>query len=211
MVVNSRSSAAAGEALAGQIGGLYVPADVGDETQARSLVGTVLERFGRLDVLVNNAGTTQVIEHSDLEGATPEVWRRLLDVNVIAPFVLVTAAEPALREARGCVVNISSLAGIRPLGSSIPYAVSKAALNHLTVLLAKALGPGVRVNAVAPGLVDTPWTQDWDAMREQVTANAPLHRSGQPDDIAEAVLALVRSGYVTGQVLVVDGGLGLTA
>ncbi len=209
VVVNSRSSAAEGEAVAAEVGGTYLQADVGDEEQARALVDRVLEQHGRLDVLVNNAGTTQVIDHKDLAAATPEVWRRIYDVNVIAPFVLITAAEKALREATGCVVNVTSLAGVRPTGSSIPYAASKAALNHVTLLLAKALGPGIRVNAVAPGLVDTPWTEDWDAIRAGVSATAPMRRSGQPDDVAEVVLGLVRATYVTGQVVVVDGGTGL--
>ena len=210
VVVNSRSSAEAGEAVAAEVGGSYLQADVGDEGAARSLIEQVVHRHGRLDVLVNNAGTTEVIDHRDLAAATPEVWRRLYDVNVIAPFVLVTAAEAALRAAApGCVVNVSSLAGVRPTGSSIPYAASKAALNHQTVLLAKALGPDVRVNAVAPGLVDTPWTADWDAVRGFVRASAPLRRSATPADVAEVVMGLVRSTYVTGQVVVVDGGLGL--
>jgi ketoreductase RED2 len=106
-------------------------------------------------------------------------------------------------------VNVTSLAGVRPTGSSIPYAVSKAALNHLTLLLANAMGPQVRVNAVAPGLVDTPWTADWDDIRAFVHATAPLQRSARPDDVAEVVLSVLRSSYVTGQVWVVDGGLGL--
>ncbi len=210
VVVTSRSSVEAGEAVAAEVGGAYLQADLSDETQARTLVDRVLERHGRLDCLVNNAGTTEVIDHRDLQAATPETWRRLYDVNVVAPFVLVTAAEQALRAAApGCVVNVSSLAGVRPTGSSIPYAASKAALNHTTVLLAKALGPAVRVNAVAPGLVDTPWTEDWHDIRAGVGALAPLRRSGTPADIAEVVLGLVRSTYVTGQVVVVDGGLGI--
>ena len=209
VVVHSRSSMAAGQAVAAEIGGTYLQADLGDEGAARGLVEGVLARHGRLDVLVNNAGTTQVIAHPDLAAATPEIWRQLYDLNVIAPFVLVTAAEQALREAQGCVVNVSSLAGVRPTGSSIPYAASKAALNHTTRLLAKALGPAVRVNAVAPGLVDTPWTQDWDEVRSLVQSMAPLRRSATPDDVAEVVLGLIRSTYVTGEVVVVDGGLGL--
>ena len=211
VVVNSRSSVEAGQAVARSVGGSYLQADVGDEAAARDLVDRVLARHGRLDVLVNNAGTTQVIPHDDLAAATPEIWRHLYDVNVIAPFVLVTAAEAALCSSQGCVVNVSSLAGVRPLGSSIPYAASKAALNHLTRLLAKALGPGIRVNAVAPGLVDTPWTDDWDELRSLVRTVAPLRRSATPADVAEVVLGLVRSTYVTGEVVVVDGGLGLTA
>jgi len=123
--------------------------------------------------------------------------------------VLVTAAEQVLRESQGCVVNVSSLAGVKPTGSSIPYAASKAALNHTTRLLAKALGPDVRVNAVAPGLVATPWTEDWEDLHQLVAAMAPLRRVATPDDVAEAVLGLIRSTYVTGEVLVLDGGLGL--
>jgi NAD(P)-dependent dehydrogenase (short-subunit alcohol dehydrogenase family) len=209
VVVHSRSSVAAGQAVAQEIGGSYLQADVADENAAHGLVEQVLAQRGRLDVLVCNAGATQVIAHADLAAATPEIWRQLYDVNVIAPFVLVTAAEQALREVQGCVVNISSLAGVRPTGSSIPYAASKAALNHTTRLLAKALGPGIRVNAVAPGLVDTTWTQDWDQVRSLVQAMAPLRRSATPDDVAEVVLGLIRSTYVTGEVVVVDGGLAL--
>src|SRR4051812_41550915 len=210
VVVNSRSSAEAGQAVADEVGGTYQQADVGDETQARKLIDDVLAQHGRLDVLVNNAGTTQVIEHSDLAAATPEIWRRLYDVNVIAPFVLVTAAEQALRAAApGCVVNVSSLAGVRQSGSSIPYAASKAAFNHQTRLLAKALGPDIRVNAVAPGLIETPWTEDWTDLHALVGAGAPMRRTGQPADVAEVVMGLVRSTYVSGQVVVVDGGLGL--
>ena len=119
------------------------------------------------------------------------------------------AAVPALKASHGSIVNVASVAGVRPTGSSIPYAASKAALNHMTVLLAKVVGPEVRVNAVAPGLIDTPWTADWDFVREVVQQAAPLKRSGQPDDVAEVIVALARSAYVTGQVVVVDGGLSI--
>lgn len=212
VVINSRSSVEQGQQVARDVGGTYLQADVGDEDQARGLVEGVLDRYDRLDVLVNSAGTTERIAHADLDAATAAVWRRILDVNVIAPFLLVAQALPALRRAApGCVVNISSLGGVRPLGSSIPYAVSKAALNHQTVLLAKALGPDVRVNAVAPGLVLSPWTVDTPQAHADVAANAPLRRTGLPADVAEVVLGLVRSTYVTGQVVVVDGGLGLVS
>jgi NAD(P)-dependent dehydrogenase (short-subunit alcohol dehydrogenase family) len=210
VVASSRSSIEAGRAVAEEVGGTYLQADLSDPEAARRLVEQVLDTHGQLDVLVNNAGTTEVIPHADLAAATPEIWRRLYEVNVIAPFVLVTAAETALRAAApGCVVNVSSLAGVRPVGSSIPYAASKAAFNHTTRLLAATLGPDVRVNAVAPGLVDTPWTQDWDTVREFVRSQAPLRRSASPGDVAEVVMGLVRSEYVTGEVVVVDGGLGL--
>jgi NAD(P)-dependent dehydrogenase (short-subunit alcohol dehydrogenase family) len=209
VVVTSRSSVEAGQAVAQEVGGTYVQADLADEHGAEGLVAAVLEAHGRLDVLVNNAGVTQRIEHSDLKAATPDIWRHLYDVNVIAPFVLVTAAEQALREAKGCVVNVSSLAGVKPTGSSIPYAASKAALNHQTRLLAKVLGPDVRVNAVAPGLVETPWTKDWTDLHQLVAMATPLKRVATPDDVAEMVLGLIRATYVTGEVVVLDGGLGL--
>ncbi len=211
VVVNSARSVEAGQALADQLPGAdYVQADVAREDEARQLVETVLTRHGRLDLLVNNAGTTQVIPHHDLDAATPEVWRRIFDVNVIGTWQVTVAAVPYLRTAPdGQVVNVSSLAGERPTGSSIPYACSKAALSHMTRLLANTLGPDIRVNAVAPGLVDTPWTEDWDAVRSFVTAQAPLGRTATPDDVAEVVLGLVRSRYVTGEVVLVDGGVHL--
>jgi len=213
VVVNSVKSVEAGQALAAELGkdvAHYVQADVAADGEGQRLVEAAVERFGRLDVLVNNAGTTVVIPHHDLETATAEIFRRLYDVNVVAAWQTTVAAMPHLKATgAGCVVNVASLAGVRPTGSSIPYAVSKAAFNHLTVLLANVAGPEVRVNAVAPGLVDTPWTADWEDVRNAVNAMAPLRRSGQPDDVAEVVISLVRASYVTGQVWVVDGGLSL--
>ena len=212
VVINSVKSIGAGEKLAAELGAdsaHYIQGDVAVLDDAQRLVSGAIDRFGRLDVLVNNAGTTQVIPHGDLETATPEVFRRLYDVNVVGAWQLIVAAMPHLRETGGCIVNVSSLAGVRPSGSSIPYAVSKAALNHMTRLLANVVGPQVRVNAVAPGLVDTPWTADWDDLRAAVSAMAPLGRSGQPDDIAEVVLAQIRSRYVTGEIWLADGGLQL--
>ena len=211
VVVNSSSSVEAGTRVADSLpGASYVRADIADPAEATGLVEQVLERHGRLDILVNNAGTTRVIPHADLEAATPEVWRQIFDVNVIGTWQVTVAAVPHLRAAgSGQVVNISSLAGERPTGSSIPYAASKAAVSHLTRLLANALAPDVRVNAVAPGLVDTPWTEDWDTVRAFVGAQAPLQRSGQPEDVAEVIHGLVRSRYVTGEVVLVDGGLAL--
>jgi ketoreductase RED2 len=117
----------------------------------------------------------------------------------------------ALRDGGGAVVNVTSIAGLRPTGSSIPYASSKAALNHMTVLLAKVVGPEVRVNAVAPGLVATPWTSEWGALHDAVAQIAPLKRTGQPDDIAEVITAVASATYLTGQVIAVDGGLTLVS
>jgi ketoreductase RED2 len=212
VVVNSVRSVDEGQALAAELGDAahYVQGDVAVLEDAQRIVKQTVERFGRLDVLVNNAGTTVRIPHADLESATPEIFRRLFDVNVVGAWQVIVAAAPHLRESgAGCIVNVASLAGLRPTGSSVPYAVSKAALNHLTVLLANTLGPEIRVNAVAPGLIDTPWTADWADIRGAVEAFAPLKRSGQPDDVAEVVLTLVRATYVTGQIWAVDGGMSL--
>lgn len=211
MVINSSTSVDAGQALADQLpSASYVKADVSDEAQARHLIDETVARHGHLDVLVNNAGTTQVISHADLEAASPDVWRRIFDVNVIGTWQVTVAAVDHLRASgRGQVVNVSSVAGERPTGSSIPYACSKAAVSHMTRLLANVLGPAVRVNAVAPGLVDTPWTADWDLVREFVKAQTPLQRTASPEDVAELILGLARSTYVTGEVVLIDGGLNL--
>ena len=208
VVVNSRSSVEAGAKVAAEVGGEYRRADVSDPEHARQLVAGVVADRGRLDILVNNAGTTRVIPYGDLEAATPEIWAELYATNVIAPFVLTTAAVPHLRVAPGggVVVNVGSLAGVRPTGSSIPYAASKAALHHQTRLLAATLGPEVRVNAVAPGFVETPWTADWDQVREAVRSGTPMKRTATPEDVAEVVMTQVTSTLVTGEVWVVDGG-----
>jgi ketoreductase RED2 len=205
--VNSRH-AADGEKVASSLPrATYVQGDIAEEGVPARLVEQTLERFGRLDVLVNNAGTTRLIPHHDLAAATVDVWREIFEVNVFGTWSVTLAAMDALRASEGSIVNVASVAGLRPTGSSIPYAASKAALNHLTVLLAKAVGPAVRVNAVAPGLIDTPWTSDWDTVRSFVQAVAPLKRSGTPDDVAEVIVALASARYVTGQVVAVDGGL----
>ncbi|MGH9114333.1 MAG: SDR family NAD(P)-dependent oxidoreductase [Acidimicrobiales bacterium] len=209
VVVNSRQSVTTGEAVASEIGGVYRRADVSDPAAARGLVEWVFGEHGRLDILVNNAGTTRVIPHADLDAATAAIWAEIYATNVIAPFVLTTAAAPHLRVAPGggAIVNVGSLAGVRPTGSSIPYAASKAALHHQTRLLAGALGPEIRVNAVAPGLVDTPWTADWHEIRAGVAAVTPLRRVAAPGDVAEVVLCLATASMVTGEVWVVDSGL----
>ena len=211
VVVNSRSSVALGEAVAEEVGGVYRQADVADPHSARELVAAVAAEFDRLDILVNNAGTTRLIPHADLEAATPEIWAEIYATNVIAPFVLTTAARPHLASSPGggAVVNVGSLAGVRPTGSSIPYAASKAALHHQTRLLAAVLGPEIRVNAVAPGLVDTPWTADWHDLRAGVAAITPMKRVAKPEDVAPLVLTLVTSTLVTGEVWIVDSGLQL--
>jgi len=210
VLVNSSRTVAEGEAVAASLADArYVQGDITDPDVPQRIVDAALEQWGRLDVLVNNAGTTALIPHHDVQAATVDVWRRIFEVNVFGTWAMSVAALPSLRDAGGAIVNVASVAGVRPTGSSIPYAASKAALNHMTVLLAKVVGPEVRVNAVAPGLVDTPWTEDWDFVREIVQQTAPLKRSGQPEDVAEVVVALATAAYVTGQVVVVDGGLSL--
>jgi ketoreductase RED2 len=185
----------------------YVQGDIARPDECVRMIHDVVDACGRLDVLVNNAGVTRKIAHKDLGAATVDVWREIFEVNVFGTWNLCVAAMEQLRSTKGCIVNVSSMAGVRPTGSSIPYAASKAALNHLTALLAKAVGPEVRVNAVAPGLIDTPWTQDWELERNFVAAVAPLRRSGTPDDVADVIVALSTTPYVTGQVVMVDGGL----
>ena len=210
VVFNSVRSVEAGERLAGATpNSIYVQGDGAKSEDCTRLVAAVLEHYGRLDVLINNAGTTKVIPHADLQAASLDVWREIFEVNVFGTWSLCVAAMDALRASHGAIVNVSSLAGVRETGSSIPYAASKAAVNHMTALLAKVVGPEVRVNAVAPGLIDTPWTEDWETVRGYVRAVAPLKRSGTPEDVADVIVALASSAYVTGQVVVVDGGLGL--
>ena len=208
VVINSSSSVAAGEAVASSLpSASYIQAAIGTEEAASSLIDAVLDRHGRLDALINNAGTTEVIPHQDLDAATLDVWRRIFEVNVFGTWAVTVAAVDALKATHGAVVNVSSIAGLRATGSSIPYAASKAALNHQTILLAKVLGPEIRVNAVAPGLVDTPWTEDWDFIRDVVTQVAPLKRSAKPEDVAKVIADLAESTYVTGQGVAIDGGL----
>ena len=211
VVINSSSSAAAGQAVADSLPkAVYVQASVADAAACQALVDATLAQYGRLDILVNNAGTTQLIPHADLDAATDEVWDKILSTNLMGTWHMTRSSVPALKASgAGSVINVTSVAGLRQAGSSIPYAVSKAGINHLTRLLANVLGPEIRVNAVAPGLVDTPWTADWTAARERVTAMAPLKRPALPQDVAEAIMGLVLAGFVTGQVVTVDGGMSL--
>jgi ketoreductase RED2 len=210
LIINSSRSVEAGEALACSLPeAVYVQADVSREEDAQRLIAAAVERFGRLDVVVNNAGTTRRVPFHDVGGADDELWQRILAVNLMGPWYLSRAAVPALRDAKGTIVNVGSVSGIIAGGSSLPYAVSKAALHHLTRTLAQALAPDVRVNAVAPGLVETPWTAGWEA-NEAIIARTPLARAGTPDDIADAVVFLARTPFATGQVIAIDGGLTLT-
>ncbi|MFF3332776.1 SDR family NAD(P)-dependent oxidoreductase [Streptomyces sp. NPDC002888] len=201
----------AGEALAASLpDAVYVDGDISDSDVAPRLVAAAVDRWGRLDVVVNNAGIARQIPHRDLDAVSDEFWHQVLGVNLLGPWWVSRAAAPALRATCGAIVNVASVAGLTVSGSSIPYAVSKAGLAHLTKLLAVALAPEIRVNAIAPGYIDTPLTHDWTALREAVGARAPLGRLGGPEDAASAVLSLLDSPYTTGAVLTVDGGLHLS-
>ena len=209
VVVNSSSSVEAGEAVAASLPGTaaYIRADISNQDEAHGLIDSTIEQFGKLDFLINNAGWTTEVPHHELDELTDEIFRKTFDVNVFGTWWLTKRAIPHLRNSDDPnIVNITSIAGVRPVGSSMAYSMTKAALNHMTLLLAKSYGP-IRVNAVAPGLVATPWTEDWDAMHAAVAATAPIPRSATPDDCAEAVLALLRNKYTSGEIFVVDGGL----
>ncbi len=191
---------------------LPLQADVADEAQVKAMIATTAERFGQLDVLVNNAGTTHFVAHSDLDGLTDAVWDEILRVNLKGTFFCCRAAAPELRKTKGAIVNVASIAGHRASGSSIAYAVSKAGVIQLTRGLALSLAPDVRVNSVSPGLVSTRWFRqrfgDEAAIaQEESFVNAtPLRRIAGPDDVAQAILSLIENDLVTGQDLVVDGG-----
>lgn len=213
---HSRTSVDAGRELAAlHAGATYTRADLSDQQQSQELVSTVLDLHGRLDVLVNNAGISAVIAHQDMKSASAGVWRELYEVNVIAPWTLIAESEAALRAAStaeqpSCIVNISSHAGVRAKGASIPYATSKAALNHMTRLLAVSLSPAIRVNAIAPGLVDTPMTAQWLDAQNLWKQKSPMGRGAKPEEIAHLASTLVASTYLTGEVILSDGGLNLT-
>lgn len=216
VVLHSRSSVDVGMAMARELSmAAYVQADLAVEADRLRLVQEAVAQWGRLDVVVNNAGISCVLPHTDLAAATPDIWHELHEVNVIAPFRIIAHAEAALRASAAsgspaCVVNVSSHAGVRPKGASIPYAATKAALNHVTRLLAVSLAPDIRVNAVAPGLVDTPLTADWTQAQQLWRERAPMRRAASPEDIAQAVSMLIESSYLTGEILMSDGGLNLT-
>ncbi|MGP3916250.1 SDR family NAD(P)-dependent oxidoreductase [Nonomuraea sp. 10N515B] len=220
VVVNYSRSAADAQATVARLAGLgrkaeAMAADVADDAAVRRMAERVRDRYGRVDVLVCNAGTTKWVPFPDLEGLTDDVWRHVMGVNLMGPFYCARAFAPDLRSARGAIVNVSSIAGILATGSSMAYGVSKAALIQLTRDLAVALGPEVRVNAVAPGIVATRWHIDRVGQQgfAEMTARetkAPLRRTAQPEHIAQMVTALLEADMVTGEVLVGDGGRHLT-
>ncbi len=212
VVLNGYRTQQTGDGLAAELGAgaTYVDADVSDPLEARRLVDAAVPVTGRLDAVINNAGVARRIPHRDLEAVDDEFWDLVMGVNLKGPWNVTKAAWPHLRRAGGQVVNTGSLAGMAAAGSSVPYAVSKAGVLHLTRLLAKALGPEVRVNAIAPGYIDTPLTHDWEELRESTRRDAPAARLGTPEDAADAVMGLMAMDYVTGAVIPVDGGLHLS-
>ena len=195
---------------------LLVRGDVSDDASARAMVAACERDLGRLDVLVNCAGTTHFAPSEDLEAITPEIWDRIFDVNVRGTFFVTRAAAPLLkRSGRGAVVNLASIAGLRPAAQAVPYAASKAAIVNMTLSLARILAPEVRVNAVAPGWMEGRWMEaalgpDYDRLLKRRGERTPLGRVATPDDVAQSIVSLVADNdFVTGQVVVIDGGFSL--
>jgi len=193
---------------------VLVQADVADDAACRSMITEATRAFGRLDILVNNAGTTRFIDLADLDEVQEDDWQRMMGVNVRGPFQCARAAkEPLLAGGGGEIVNVSSIAAFLGRGSSIPYCASKAALNNLTLSLARVFAPKIRVNAVAPGFIDGRWLRnglgDKFAETLKTTAQqAPLGAVSQPEDIAQTILGLITgSDLVTGQIHVCDAGV----
>lgn len=183
-------------------------ADIRKDAETRSLVAEVGGRWGRLDVLVNNAGWSQRVPHADLEALTDEIWDRTLDVNLRGAFYMTRAAVPLLRKSpRASIVNIASAAGLHAAGSSVVYAASKAAMLCMTKSLARALAPAVRVNAVCPGLVKTRFAS-WPEEAFEVTAHvSPMKRLVTVEEVAEAAMFVAGCTGLTGEEIVVDGGI----
>ncbi len=189
-------------------------ADVSDDRQCRAMVDAAVRAFGRLDILVNNAATTVRVRYEDLDALTDEIWDRILAVNLRGTFYCIRAAAPHLAASgQGAVVNVASVAGIRAVGaSSIPYAASKAAVINMTMLLARALAPRVRVNCVTPGFVVGQWMEEslgrdrYEQAAERTRQRIPMGRVATPDDVAHAVLSLITSDFITGHNLICDGG-----
>jgi 3-oxoacyl-[acyl-carrier protein] reductase len=187
--------------------GILCHCSVADEPGVRAMVARCRAELGGLDVLVNNAGTTRFIEHTNLDALTDEVWDEILGVNLKGTFYCCRAALPLLQERSGSIVNVTSVAGLSGDGSSIPYAASKAALNCMTKSLARAFAPRVRVNAVAPGPVLTRWLADHMDRVQHYVGITPLRRAATADDIADTTVFLaLGTTLMTGQVVVVDGG-----
>lgn len=212
VAVNYAHSEAAAEQTARAIregGGraIAICADVSQDREVREMAERVAERFGTIDLLVNNAGTTRHIPFDDLEAITDEAWDTLYGVNVKGMFYCARAVASYMKERRqGAIVNVGSIAGQTGLGSSLPYAVSKATVHGLTKSLARALAPYIRVNCVVPGAVATRW---WTGREEQMNRLAPrllLQRISAPEDVAQFICAALEQEAMTGQIVTVDSG-----
>ena len=191
---------------------LLVKCDVSDEAAVRSMLDSINKTFGRLDVLINNAGTTAAWKTKDLDSLSLDEWDRVFAVNVRGLFQVTRAAAPLLRVNKGCVVNTASIVGLRPGPQPPPYAASKAAVVNLTKTLAWNLGPEIRVNAVAPGWMEGDWMkrmlkdQYEDLMGKRAKAT-PLKRVVTAEDVAETMMSLVEGNrFVTGEIIIIDGG-----
>jgi 3-oxoacyl-[acyl-carrier protein] reductase len=209
-----QKSQAQAEALAAEWSALgprcaALQADVTNPAEIRKMVERVVAEFGRIDILVNNAGYNQFVPYKDLDGLTLEVWETILKANTTSPFLCIKAVAPVMqRQKQGRIVNVASIAGLYPSGSSIAYAVSKAALIHLTRCMAVALAPEILVNAVAPGMIlGTRMTTNLppDFVERSIKASA-LQKPPELDDVADQVVLFCRSDSTTGQVLVIDAG-----
>jgi 3-oxoacyl-[acyl-carrier protein] reductase len=187
---------------------LLFKATVSDDVQVRQMIKETVDLFGRLDILVNNAGVTDFVSHDDLEGLKEEYWDRVMDVNVKGLFFCSRAAAVELKKQKGCIVNITSVAGLTGLGSSIAYAASKAAAISVTKSLARIMAPEVRVNSIAPGIVQTRWVEGQEDHIKRLAEGTPLGRIATPEDVAEVAYSLIaHSNFVTGEILKVDGGM----
>ena len=198
---------------------ILVQADIGQDAECRKLASETMKKWGRIDGLVNNAGTTKFQSQGDLEGVSAEDFDRILRVNVTGPYMMSRAAFPAMKKQweekkeRSSIVNISSIAGVMGVGTSIPYAASKGALNTLTLSLARWFAPAVRVNTVCPGFIQTRWLlgalgqADYEKLKESQEQTTPLRQAGTPEQMAEAVLFfLTAASNITGEFLIVDAG-----
>ncbi|MCG8584080.1 MAG: glucose 1-dehydrogenase [Pirellulales bacterium] len=188
-------------------------ADVAEDAQCRAMIDAAVAEFGRLDVLVNNAGYTRFIAHTDLEAVTDDDWDRIWRTNVKGAFQCARAAKQAMIDSGGGeIVNVTSVAGISGRGSSIPYTASKAAMINMTVTLARVFAPTVRVNSVAPGFIEGRWTEKglgeaYQGTKKRMERVSPLGRVCTPEDVAESILGVITgSDLVTGQTIVIDGG-----
>jgi len=206
----ARDTAKEAEALGAKT--LLVKCDVSDEKGVRGMLAQVKDKFGRLDVLINNAGTTASWKPKDLETLSLDEWDRVFAVNVRGLFQVTRAAAPMLKEAKGCVINTASIVGLRPGPQPLPYAASKAAVVNMTKTLAWNLGPEIRVNAVAPGWMEGDWMKRMlkdkyeDLMGKRAKAT-PLKRVVTADDVAETMMSLIQGNrFVTGEIIVIDGG-----